>query len=197
MVHKSRIMNIVDDAFSSKIKVVTEESAKDILVEYGIRVPEHALVSDSSEVQKKARQVGFPLVAKIVSSQILHKTDVKGVKTDIKSEEEASEVFMEMYNRLKNQYDIKGVLLEKMVPPGIELIVGLQNDPQFGPVIMFGLGGINTEIFKDVAFRVLPITRQDAREMIESLKGKQILKGFRGADPSKYRNVKRCPGSHG
>ena len=179
MVDKNRIKNIVDDAFSSKIKVVTEESAKDILVEYGIRVPEHALVSDSSEVPIKARQVGFPLVAKIVSSQILHKTDVKGVKTDIKSEEEASEVFMEMYNRLKNQYDVKGVLLEKMVPPGIELIVGLQNDPQFGPVIMFGLGGINTEIFKDVAFRVLPITRQDAREMIESLKGKQILKGFR------------------
>ena len=119
MVDKNRIKNIVDDAFSSKIKVVTEESAKDILVEYGIRVPEHALVSDSYEVPKKARQVGFPLVAKIVSSQILHKTDVKGVKTDIKSEEEASEVFMEMYNRLKNQYDVKGVLLEKMAPPGI------------------------------------------------------------------------------
>jgi 3-hydroxypropionyl-CoA synthetase (ADP-forming) len=183
MVDKNRIKNIVDDALSSKIKVVTEESAKDILVEYGIRVPDHALVSDSSEVPKKARQVGFPLVAKIVSSQILHKTDVRGVKTDIKSEEEASEVFMEMYNRLKKQYDVKGVLLEKMVPHGIELIVGLQNDPQFGPVIMFGLGGINTEIFKDVAFRVLPITRQDAKEMIESLKGKQILKGFRGADP--------------
>jgi 3-hydroxypropionyl-CoA synthetase (ADP-forming) len=88
-----------------------------------------------------------------------------------------------LYARLSKEYEVKGVLLEKMVPKGIELIVGLQNDSQFGPVIMVGLGGIYTEIFKDVVFRILPITNADATTMIEDLRGKQILKGFRGAEP--------------
>jgi 3-hydroxypropionyl-CoA synthetase (ADP-forming) len=88
-----------------------------------------------------------------------------------------------LYARLSKEYEVKGVLLEKMVPKGIELIVGLQNDSQFGPVIMVGLGGIYTEIFKDVVFRILPITNADATNMIEDLRGKQILKGFRGAEP--------------
>src|SRR2546426_2739595 len=178
-----RVQEVFDNIISNKNKVITEESAKDILTGYGIKVPTYALVKTEAEAVEKAKQIGFPLVAKIVSPEILHKTDVKGVKVGLASEAEVRETFVDMHGRLSNQYETKGVLLEKMVPPGIELIVGLQNDPQFGPVIMFGLGGINTEIFKDVAFRVLPITRQDAREMIESLKGKQILKGFRGADP--------------
>ena len=90
-----------------------------------------------------------------------------------------------MYNRLSKDYKIKGVLLEKMVPKGIELIVGLQNDPQFGPVIMLGLGGIYTELFKDVSFRVLPISKQDALDMINDLRAKEILKGFRGSQKIK------------
>ncbi|MGI0023955.1 MAG: acetate--CoA ligase family protein, partial [Nitrososphaera sp.] len=127
---------------------------------------------------------GFPLVAKIVSPQILHKTDVKGVKVGITTEAQAEEAVSDMLGRLSNQYNVKGVLLEKMAAPGgIELIVGLQSDPQFGPVIMAGIGGIYTEVFKDVSFRVLPITKDDAKSMIEDLKGKQILKGFRGMQP--------------
>jgi 3-hydroxypropionyl-CoA synthetase (ADP-forming) len=122
-------------------------------------------------------------VAKIVSPQILHKTDVGGLRVGLSSEEEVRQTFTDLYTRLSNQYEVKGVLLEKMVPQGIELIVGLQNDSQFGPVIMVGLGGIYTEIFKDVVFRILPITNADATNMIEDLRGKQILKGFRGADP--------------
>jgi 3-hydroxypropionyl-CoA synthetase (ADP-forming) len=122
-------------------------------------------------------------VAKIVSPQILHKTDVGGLRVGLSSEEEVRQTFTDLYMRLSNQYEVKGVLLEKMVPQGIELIVGLQNDSQFGPVIMVGLGGIYTEIFKDVVFRILPITNADATNMIEDLRGKQILKGFRGADP--------------
>lgn len=88
-----------------------------------------------------------------------------------------------MYERLSKKYDVKGVLLEKMVPKGVEIIVGLQNDPQFGPVIMVGLGGIFTELFKDVSFRVLPITKIDALGMIEELQGKKLLKGYRGSQP--------------
>ncbi len=164
-------------------KVITEESAKQILTYYGVKVPGYALVTSADEAARKAKELGFPLVAKIVSPQILHKTDVKGVKIGLNSELEVRETFDEMYSRLSNRFNVKGMLIEKMVPKGVaELIVGLQNDPQFGPIIMVGLGGIYTEIFKDISFRVLPITKEDAEEMIENLKGKQILKGFRGSE---------------
>jgi 3-hydroxypropionyl-CoA synthetase (ADP-forming) len=178
------IIGIFDSVISSKHKVITEELAKEILKHYDIKVPRYALATNADEAVVNAKQMGFPLVAKIVSAEILHKTDVSGVKVGIKSESELREVFEDMYGRLSKEFDVKGVLIEKMVSPGIaELIVGLQNDPQFGPIIMLGIGGIYTEIFRDVSFRVLPITKNDASEMIESLKGKQILKGFRGTQP--------------
>jgi 3-hydroxypropionyl-CoA synthetase (ADP-forming) len=177
-----RVQEIFDSIISNKDKVITEEAAKEILTAYGIKVPMYALVKTESEAAEKAKKIGFPLVAKVVSPEILHKTDVMGVKVGLSSEAEVTEVFADMQERLSKRYELKGILLEKMVPSGIELIVGLQNDPQFGPVIMFGMGGINTEIFKDISFRVLPITKEDAREMIEDLRGKQLLKGFRGVE---------------
>lgn len=177
-----RVQEIFDTIISNKDKVITEESAKEILTAYGIKVPMYALVKTESEAAEKAKKIGFPLVAKVVSPEILHKTDVMGVKVGLSSEAEVTEAFADMQERLSKRYELKGILLEKMVPSGIELIVGLQNDPQFGPVIMFGMGGINTEIFKDISFRVLPITKEDAREMIEDLRGKQLLKGFRGVE---------------
>lgn len=177
------VQKIFNDVFSTNEKVITEELAKKILTEYGVKVPKYALVKSADEAEKKAREVGFPLVAKIVSPQILHKTDVNGVKVGLNSEAAVKETFNDMHGRLSKQYNVKGVLLEKMAAPGAELIVGLQNDPQFGPIIMVGIGGIYTEVFKDVAFRILPITKEDAVSMMEDLKGKQILKGFRGAPP--------------
>lgn len=178
-----KVQKIFNDVFSTNEKVITEELAKKILTEYGVKVPKYALVKSADEAEKKAREVGFPLVAKIVSPQILHKTDVNGVKVGLNSEAAVKETFNDMHGRLSKQYNVKGVLLEKMAAPGAELIVGLQNDPQFGPIIMVGIGGIYTEVFKDVTFRVLPITKEDAVSMMEDLKGKQILKGFRGAPP--------------
>ncbi len=179
-----QVEKIFNDVFSSREKVITEELAKQVLTEYGVKVPRYALARSAEEAEKKAREVGFPLVAKIVSPQILHKTDVKGVKVGLTTEVQAEEAVSDMLGRLSSQYSVKGVLLEKMAAPGgIELIVGLQNDPQFGPVIMAGIGGIYTEVFKDVSFRVLPITKSDAKSMIDDLKGKQILKGFRGMPP--------------
>jgi 3-hydroxypropionyl-CoA synthetase (ADP-forming) len=180
----SRVRELFDSIISSKHKVITEESAKEILKNYGINVPPYSIVMDADEAVTKAKQIGFPLVAKIVSPEILHKTDVKGVRVGINSEQEIRQTFEDMYGRLSRQFDVKGVLIEKMMPAGTaELIIGLQNDPQFGPIIMLGLGGIYTEIFRDVSFRVLPITKKDAEELIENLKGKQILKGFRGSEP--------------
>lgn len=179
-----KVQKIFDDVFSTKEKVITEELAKQVLTEYGVKVPPYALAASEAEAESKSRQIGFPLVAKIVSPEILHKTDVKGVKVGIQNEAQAKEAFSDMHGRLSKQYKtVKGVLLEKMVPSGAELIVGLQNDPQFGPIIMAGIGGIYTEVFKDVAFRVLPITKEDAFSMVEELKGKKILEGFRGSAP--------------
>ena len=179
----SNIKSIFEDAFKNKTKVITEEKAKDILISYDIKVPRFALVKDIENAVKEANSIGYPLVAKIVSPQILHKTDVGGVKIDLKNEEDVRSAFNDMYERLSKEYDVKGILLEKMVPKGVEMIVGLQNDAQFGPVIMVGLGGIFTELFKDVSFRVLPITESDALEMIEELQGKMLLKGYRGSSP--------------
>ena len=177
------VEQIFKGTISSKDKVITEEQAKEILTEYGVMVPDYALVNSADEAVAQARKIGFPLVMKIVSPEILHKTDVGGVKVGVSSEQEAREVFNDMYSRLSSKHNVKGVLLEKMVPPGIELIVGLQYDDQFGPVIMTGLGGIFTEIFRDVSFRMLPITKDDAKSMLNNLQGKKILEGFRGSEP--------------
>lgn len=184
-----QIREVYEEARKNNQNVITEESAKSILTTYGINVPQYALVSTTQEAADKAKQLGFPLVAKIVSPDILHKTDVKGVKIGLKSEEEVRRAFDDMYGRLSTKYHTKGVILERMVDPGLEVIVGLQNDPQFGPVIMFGLGGINTEIFKDVTFRVLPISPKDIEEMIENLRGKTMLKGFRGSEPIEHATI--------
>jgi 3-hydroxypropionyl-CoA synthetase (ADP-forming) len=182
MVDKQKIQYIVESSKGNP-KVITEESSKEILSEYGIKVPQYALVTSSDEAVKKSKEIGFPLVAKIVSADILHKTDVGGVKVGLRSEDEVKKAFDDMYHRLKEKFDVKGVLLEKMVPNGVELIIGLQNDSQFGPSIMVGLGGIYTELLKDVSFRVLPITKDDAIKMLNSLRGRDILKGFRGSKP--------------
>ena len=180
MVDRQKIQNIVESSKGNP-KVITEESSKEILGEYGIRVPKYALVTNSDDAAQKSKEIGFPLVAKIVSPDILHKTDVGGVKVGLGSEDEVKKAFDDMFYRLKEKFDVKGVLLEKMVPKGVELIIGLQNDFQFGPSIMVGLGGIYTELFKDISFRVLPVTKGDALKMLESLRGKDILKGFRGS----------------
>ncbi|MDW0135160.1 MAG: acetate--CoA ligase family protein, partial [Nitrososphaeraceae archaeon] len=171
MVDKQKIQNIMESSKGNP-RVITEDSSKEILSEYGIKVPKYALVTNSDEAVQKSKEIGFPLVAKIVSPDILHKTDVGGVKVGLSSEDEVKKAFDDMFNRLKEKFDVKGVLLEKMVPKGVELIVGLQNDSQFGPSIMVGLGGIYTELFKDVSFRVLPVTKNVAAKMLESLRGK-------------------------
>ena len=179
------ITKIFDDTIKTDHKVITEEAAKSILKKYKISVPGFSLVNSSQQAAKDAKKLGFPLVMKVVSPQILYKTDVGGVKVGIDNVADVKKIFNDMHGRLskKKDVDVKGILLEKMVPKGVELIVGIQNEPQFGPVIMVGLGGVLTEIFKDVAFRMLPITTADAKSMLNELKGFQILKGFRGSKP--------------
>ncbi|KAG2479466.1 MAG: Acetyl-CoA synthetase (ADP-forming) beta chain, partial [Nitrosopumilales archaeon] len=181
----SSTIQVFEDTIKTDHKVITEEESKTILKRYGISVPPYALVKSTDEAAKAAKKIGFPLVMKVVSPQILHKTDVGGVKVGIDNVQDVKKTFTDMYGRLskKKGVHVKGILLEKMVPKGVELIVGLQNDPQFGPVIMAGLGGVLTEVFRDVAFRMLPITTSDAKSMLNELKGSKILKGFRGSKP--------------
>ncbi len=181
----SSTIQVFEDTIKTDHKVITEEESKTILKRYGISVPPYALVKSADEAAKAAKKIGFPLVMKVVSPQILHKTDVGGVKVGIDNVQDVKKTFTDMYGRLskKKGVHVKGILLEKMVPKGVELIVGLQNDPQFGPVIMAGLGGVLTEVFRDVAFRMLPITTSDAKSMLNELKGSKILKGFRGSKP--------------
>ena len=179
------VKKVFEETIQTDHKVITEELSKSILKTYGVKVPGYALVKSAEEAAKEAKKLGFPLVMKVVSPQILHKTDVGGVKVGINNVDEVKKTFKDMYGRLskKKGVDVKGILLEKMVPKGVELIVGVQNDPQFGPVIMVGLGGIMTEVMKDVAFRMLPITTSDAKSMLNELKGSKLLKGFRGSPP--------------
>jgi 3-hydroxypropionyl-CoA synthetase (ADP-forming) len=166
-----------------KASLLTEDEVREIMASYGIKFPPHALVANIEDCGQKVSEIGLPLAVKIVSNEILHKTEVNGVKTHLASVDEVLKAFSDMHNRLSKSYPVKGVLLEKMASPGIELIIGLRNDPTFGPIIMLGLGGVYTEILKDVSFRVLPISKHDALEMVNSLKGNQILKGYRGSVP--------------
>src|SRR3970282_2391211 len=179
------VSQIFDQTIKTDHKVITEELAKSILKNYHITVPGYALVKSADEAARAAKKLGFPLVMKVVSPQILHKTDVGGVKVGLDNVNDVKKTFNDMYTRLskKKGVQLKGILLEKMVPKGTELIVGLQNDPQFGPVIMVGIGGVLTEVFRDVAFRMLPITTSDAKSMLDELKGSKMLKGFRGSEP--------------
>ncbi|CAI9830900.1 MAG: acetate--CoA ligase family protein [Nitrosopumilus sp.] len=177
--------SILEQAMQTDHKVVTEDLSKSLLRKYGVRVPPYALATSADEAARQAKRIGFPLVMKVVSPQILHKTDVGGVKVGITSAAEAKKTFTEMHGRLsrKKGVEVRGILLERMAPAGVELIVGIQNDPQFGPVIMAGMGGVLTEVMRDVSFRMLPITESDARSMLGELKGARMLRGFRGSPP--------------
>jgi acyl-CoA synthetase (NDP forming) len=135
------------------------------------------------EAVKMGSQIGFPLALKVVSPQILHKTDVGGVALNIDSEDVLRDAYQKLITKVarnKPEAQILGVLVEKMMPPATEVIVGGIRDSQFGPAVMFGMGGIFAEVYEDVAFRVAPLDKMDALSLMNEIKGSKILKGFRG-----------------
>jgi acyl-CoA synthetase (NDP forming) len=163
-----------------------ETEAKELLREYGIPVPDFKLIKSEEEITGLAKKINFPLVMKIVSPDIIHKTDAGGVKVGIKTEMAAKITYQEIIFKAKKynkEAKISGVIVYPMVPQGTEIIIGMTKDLHFGPVIMFGLGGIFVEVLKDISFRILPIEERDAREMIAEIKGYEILKGTRGEPP--------------
>lgn len=163
-------------------KVLTEYESKKILSVYGIPITREKLAKDLDESIKFAEEIGYPVVLKIVSPDITHKTDLGGVKIGIKSQKELEEAYtdlMKIKDRVKDA-NIHGVLVQEMLQKGNEVILGMTQDPQFGPVIMFGLGGVFVEVLKDVSFRIPPLTRRDAEDMIKEIKAYPILEGARG-----------------
>jgi len=167
--------------------ILTEFESKKILKQIGIPVVETKLAKTQKEAVSFSQKIGFPVALKIISPDVIHKTDSGGVKLGLKNVSEVREAYHEILEAVRKQYPdaiIHGVSVQKMVRPGTEVIVGTSKDPQFGPVIMFGLGGIFVEVLKDVAFRVIPIDRRDAQEMVKEIKGYPLLQGYRGKEPA-------------
>ncbi len=159
--------------------VLTEPQAKELLLKYGIPVPEFKLAKTKREAVQIGRKFGFPLVMKIVSPDILHKSVASCVKLDLTNEQEINMAFEEIMKNAQNYKEdakIDGVLLYKMVPKGIELIVGSVRDEIFGHVLMVGIGGVDVERERDVSVRILPVTREDVLRMIREIKAYEGLK---------------------
>ena len=143
-------------------------------------------------VSKQTQAIGFPVVMKIVSPDIIHKSDAGAVKVGLQTGDEAREAFTTIINnsrKYNSQANIEGVLVQEMVKKGRETILGAKQDPLFGPLLMFGLGGIYVEILKDVVFRLAPVTEQEAKRMVESLRTRKLFKGVRGEKPSDLKAV--------
>ncbi|HUU64160.1 MAG TPA: acetate--CoA ligase family protein [Dehalococcoidia bacterium] len=166
---------------------LTELESKQILKEVGINTTEIKLARTKEEAVSHSKELGFPVALKIVSPDILHKTDVGGVKLGLNNEDDVGNAYDGIISMIKKQEPaakIQGVSVQPMARPATEVIIGMSKDPQFGPVLMFGLGGILVEVLKDVSFRIVPLTKRDAREMIREIKGYPILEGYRGQEPA-------------
>ncbi|MDP6782613.1 MAG: acetate--CoA ligase family protein, partial [Dehalococcoidia bacterium] len=165
---------------------LTEVEAKDWLREAGFPVVETRLARSRAGAVTLSRETGFPVVLKIASPQVIHKSDAGGVKLGLNSQSAVARAYREIMASVADKHpdaSLEGVSVQRMAPPGVEVIMGMSKDPQFGPVLMFGLGGIWVELLKDVAFRIVPLLPRDAREMIREIKGFPLLEGYRGSPP--------------
>jgi acetyl-CoA synthetase (ADP-forming) len=182
-----KVTQIFNEARKEKRKYLLETEAKTICMEYGIPVTKFKLAKSEQEAVKFANEIGYPLVLKIASSDIIHKFDVGGVMLNLRNQAEVKDAYNQILanvKRHKSDAKIIGIVVQEMVAPSTEVIVGATKDPQFGPALMFGLGGVFVEVLKDVTFRIAPITEEDAREMITEVKAYPILKGYRGQPPA-------------
>jgi len=158
---------------------LAENEVKNLLQAYGIPTTKYVLVKKEEELQRI--KLKFPVALKVCSNKILHKTDVGGVRLNIQNKDELKKAFKDFRKKFPNE----SLLVDEMAKNGVEIIIGLVHDPTFGLSIMCGIGGIFTELYKDVTFRVVPIERYDAEQMIEELKGKKLLEGFRNIKANK------------
>ncbi len=182
-VNRRRVERIISRQLRANRLYVGEARAKEILKAYDFNVPDGRLVSTVEEAVEAAPRIGYPLAMKIVSPDIIHKSDMGGVKLNLNSAQEVADAFELMMLRIKRRAPdalLEGVYLEHMVPKGREVILGVTRDPQFGPMLMFGLGGIFVEVMKDVTFHLAPITSDEAMAMLMGTRSYKLLEGLRG-----------------
>lgn len=172
-------MDFIKEAISKGQKNLSEYDSKRLLAEYGIPVTREKLAKSADEAVNIAKEIGYPVVLKGCGASLTHKTEKGVIRLNIKDDDEVRKAFDEIFK----VEPMDGVLVQEMLPSERELVVGLIRDPQFGPCVMFGLGGIYTEILRDVTFRVAPLEPRDAREMMEEIKSAKILGPFRGKEP--------------
>ena len=189
------IETVVKQARAEGRSLLNEIEAKELLHDAGIPVAQTVLTTTEEEARTQAEKLGFPVVLKIVSPDISHKSDIGGVRVGLDDGAAVTAAFNEIIANANNAVpdaSITGIAVQRMAPAGTEVIVGMTTDPQFGPVIMFGLGGIMVEVLKDVSFRVVPLAERDAAQMIDEIKGKAILDGVRGQPAADKAAIKRA-----
>jgi len=177
---------ILETILSQGRTVLLEPEAYEVLSSYSIPVPKYQVVTSIKEAEMASEKIGYPLVLKIVSPDIIHKSDVGGVKVDVRDVEQLRSSFDSLMADVRQKAPnarIVGVLVKEMAPKSVEVVVGMLRDPTFGPTVMFGLGGVLIEIMKDVVFRIAPVSREEALGMIVKVKGYPLLSGFRGSKP--------------
>lgn len=187
------IKNIFEGARNAGRTNLLETESRDLLDAYGIELPEARMVRDSKEAIRAAEAMGWPVAMKIVSSDIIHKTDARGVKLGLRSAHEvegAYEEILKAAQKVTHKSRVLGMLILQMAPTGQECIIGMIRDSQFGPVIMFGLGGIFVEVLKDVSFKVVPVTEKDIDAMVKEIKGFRVLTGIRRGEPKDITAIK-------
>jgi acetyl-CoA synthetase (ADP-forming) len=179
----SSITEIFEKVKSENRKFLLETEAKNVCARYGIPITKFLVATTAEEAVRFAEKIGYPLVMKIVSPDVVHKSDVGGVMINIKTPKEIESAYTKILTSVKKHSPkarIVGVTVQEMAPESTEIIVGAIKDPQFGQTLMFGLGGIFVEILKDVTFRIAPVTEQEAKEMITEVKAYPLLQGYRG-----------------
>jgi acyl-CoA synthetase (NDP forming) len=178
---------IIDEVSKKGRTILTEIESKQLLKEVGIDTTEIRLALSEDEAISISQEIVFPVVLKIASPDISHKSDAGGVKVGLTSKEDVSGAYKEIMTSIQQKFPqakIDGISVQNMARPGTEVIIGMTKDPQFGPVLMFGLGGVWVEVLKDVSFRIVPLARRDASEMIKEIKGYRLLEGYRGSEPA-------------
>ncbi len=194
-VKKDKVKKILDNAKKEKRTALLEEEGQEILRAYGFPLPASKLAKTKKEAVSSAKKIGFPVVLKIASPQIIHKSDAGGVKVNLqnaKDVENAFDTIIKNAKKYNKKADIKGVLVVEMVKGGKEMIIGSKLEPGMGPVVMLGMGGIYVEVLKDVTFKLAPMTNIEADDMISSIKTKKILEGVRGEKPSDVKKLSEC-----
>jgi 4-hydroxybutyrate---CoA ligase (ADP-forming) len=192
-VTRDDVRRVFDKVRSQGRNYVHETEAMEVLKSYGFYIPKSQLATTEDECAKLSEEIGYPVVLKVSSPNIVHKTDVGGVELNLKNTLEVREAFRRIIDNAKrSKGDTKilvGVNVQEFVANGKEMIIGMKRDPQFGPLLMFGLGGIYVQVFRDISFRLAPIKELSARHMIESTKASKLLLGVRGEKPSDIESI--------